>query len=109
MAPQKEKKVLMNYEKQANYRARKNRNVAEAKLAKKEADRLRYLSKRTTSLENKLLTDLQEKQRLLAMTGKAAKMEVVQAKQQELKLVQEIRDVREQFNSQVNMEGIAQD
>ena len=75
MAPQKEKKVLMNYEKQANYRARKNRNVAEAKLAKKEADRLRYLSKRTTSLENKL-TDLQEKQRLLAMTGKAAKMEV---------------------------------
>ena len=108
MAPQKEKKVLMNYEKQANYRARKNRNVAEAKLAKKEADRLRYLSKRTTSLENKL-TDLQEKQRLLAMTGKAAKMEVVQAKQQELKLVQKIRDVREQFNSQVNMEGIAQD
>ena len=108
MAPQKEKKVLMNYEKQANYRARKNRNVAEAKLAKKEADRMRYLSKRTTSLENKL-TDLQEKQRLLAMTGKAAKMEVVQAKQQELKLVQKIRDVREQFNSQVNMEGIAQD
>ena len=108
MAPQKEKKVLMNYEKQANYRARKNRNVAEAKLAKKEADRLRYLSKRTTSLENKL-TDLQEKQRLLAMTGKAAKMEVVQAKQQELKLVQKIRDVQEQFNSQVNMEGIAQD
>ena len=108
MAPQKEKKVLMNYEKQANYRARKNRNVAEAKHAKREADRLRYLSKRTTSLENKL-TDLQEKQRLLAMTGKAAKMEVVQAKQQELKLVQKIRDVREQFNSQVNMEGIAQD
>ena len=108
MAPQKEKKVLMNYEKQANYRARKNINVAEAKSAKKEADRLRYLSKRTTSLENKL-TDLQEKQRLLAMTGKAAKMEVVQAKQQELKLVQKIRDVREQFNSQVNMEGIAQD
>ena len=108
MAPQKEKKVLMNYEKQANYRARKNRNVAEAKLAKKEADRLRYLSKRATSLENKL-TDLQEKQRLLAMTGKAAKMEVVQAKQQELKLVQKIRDVQEQFNSQVNMEGIAQD
>ena len=108
MAPQKEKKVLMNYEKQANYRARKNRNVAEAKLAKKEADRLRYLSKRTTSLENKL-TDLQEKQRLLAMTGKAAKMEVVQAKQQELKLVQKIRDVWAQFNSQVNMEGIAQD
>ena len=55
------------------------------------------------------MTDLQEKQRLLAMTGKAAKMEVVQAKQQELKLVQKIRDVQEQFNSQVNMEGIAQD
>ena len=103
MPHQKNKQVLMNFEKQANYRARQKRNVAGAKAAKKEADRLRYLSKRTTMLENKL-SDLQEKQRMLALNGKAAKVEMAQAKQQELKLEKNIRDVREEFKSKVDME-----
>ena len=54
-------------------------------------------------LENKL-SDLQEKQRMLALNGKAAKVEMAQAKQQELKLEKNIRDVREEFKSKVDME-----
>ena len=102
MAPQKEKQVLMNYQKQANYRERKNKEDDEAnklaKVEKKKRDRLRYLTKKTSTMEHKL-TDLQQKQRLLALQGATLQVDTALAQQQEVKLVMQIKAMKEEFNS----------
>ena len=57
MAKQQEKKVLMNFQKQANYRAKKKKKdakkVTKKKEARKERDRLRYLKKKGMGLQQK--------------------------------------------------------
>ena len=57
MAKQQEKTVLMHFQKQANYRAKKQKEdakkVTEQKAARKERDRLRYLNKKGIALERK--------------------------------------------------------
>ena len=89
----------MYFQKQANYRARKNKEKENgeknAKAEKKQKDRIGYLKQKSLSLENKL-KHLQEEQCLLARKGKALKLDKAEARQQEMKLEKQLRDVREE-------------
>ena len=92
----------MNFQKQANYRVRKNKEKGNdeknAKAKKKQKDRMRYLKQKSLSLENKL-KHLQEEQCLLVRKGKALKLKKAEARKQEMKLEKQLRDVKEEANN----------
>ena len=92
----------MNFQKQANYRARKKKVAAtkdtEAKIIKKEKYRIRYLSRRTMALQSKL-KDLQEK---LKQEGKAIKnkeMIISNSRKLKVKLTKQLKDMKAELSN----------
>ena len=103
---QKEKPVLMHFQKQANYRARKKkieakRNILEnqkelkKKAAKKERDRIRYLEKKSLRLQTmQKHLEIEQKKIQLKKKEVLAQLKLGSTKQRELE--KELKKVQEE-------------
>ena len=101
----KSTQVLMNYQKQANYRDRKrkaeNQREIEKKAARKERDRLRYLKKKAMNLQRKQEV-LKKEQKQLKQKESSVLVKVRVSNTQLKKLENQVKEVQVESTKLVN-------